>query len=95
MQKLRIKRQSNSIRPDTVDLGDPAIKRPPIQSVYKSKTQNRGNSKLCPFIWNSHFILFEKKLLFLMAIFEANFSKYKTFYIFLHLLKSKKRIWNL
>jgi len=46
MQKLRIKRQSNCIRSDTVHLGHPAIKRPLIWSVYKLKTRDWGNSKL-------------------------------------------------
>jgi len=46
MQQLRIKRQSNYIRSDTVHLGHPAIKRPLIRSVYKWKTRDWGNSKL-------------------------------------------------
>jgi len=46
MQKLRIKIQSNCIRSDTIHLGHPAIKRPPVQNICKSKTRNRGNSKL-------------------------------------------------
>jgi len=32
---------------------------------------NSSNLSLCPFIWNSHFILFAKFLLFLMTILEA------------------------
>ncbi|KEH33565.1 hypothetical protein MTR_3g046837 [Medicago truncatula] len=42
MQKLRIKRQSNCIRSSTIHLGRPAIKRPPIRSICRSKTRNRG-----------------------------------------------------
>jgi len=55
MQKLRIKRQSNCIWSDTVHLGHPVINRPPVQSIDKSKTQNRGNSKL---LGRTTFILF-------------------------------------
>ena len=46
MQKLRIQRQSSRIRSSAVNLGHPVIKRPPIRNICKSKTRNRGNSKL-------------------------------------------------
>jgi len=46
MQKLRINRQCNCIRSGRVNLGHPVIRRPPIRSICKWKTQNRGNSKL-------------------------------------------------
>jgi len=35
---------------------------------------------LCPFIWNSDFILFAKFLLFLMAILEAKIFKIQNFF---------------
>jgi len=72
MQKLRIKSKSNCIRSGTVHLGHPAIKRPPFQSLGKSKTRNRGNSKLVgrvavtvfnvPFSYIYHFPNFSKSV---------------------------------
>jgi len=72
MQKLRIKRQSNCIRSGIVNLGHPVIKRPPIRSISKSKTRNRGNSKLLgrivvtvfnvPFLYIYHFPNFSKSV---------------------------------
>jgi len=72
MQKSRIKRQSNYIRSGTVNLGHQVIKRPLIQSIYKSKTQNWGNSRLLgrtvvtvfnvPFPYIYHFSNFYKDL---------------------------------
>jgi len=46
MQKLRIKRQSNCIWSGTINLGHPVMRRPPIRSICKWKTRNKGNSKL-------------------------------------------------
>ena len=132
MQNLRIKRQSNCIWSGTVNLGHPIIRRPPIQSICKSRQikdpelgqfkvvrENNGycirctlpiylpfsidfqnlwsraiggsplnspNLSLCPFIWNSHPILFAKFLLFLMTILET--KNFKIQNLFLRLLKS-------
>jgi len=72
MQKLRIKRQSNYIRSDTINLGHSVIRRPLIWSICKWKTRNRGNSKLLgrivvivfnvPFPYIYHFPNFSKSV---------------------------------
>jgi len=45
MQKLRIMTKWPH-QSDTIHLGHPDIRRPPIRSIRISKTRNRGNSKL-------------------------------------------------
>ena len=102
MQKLRIKRQSNYIRSDTINLGHSVIRRPLIWSICKWKTRNRGNSKLLgrivvivfnvPFPYIYHFPNFSKSVEPCHLRVTTQFIKFEPVPIYLELTYS---IWKI